>query len=65
MYIGDERLKSEHSLERELLNLGITDGKRYKMKMDDANLLVPDTSYRSGDETPTTLLLLPERTKVF
>lgn len=44
MYIGDPRLKSEHALDRELLSLGITEGKRYTIVVDAD--LTPDTPYR-------------------
>lgn len=44
LHIGDPRLKSEHALDRELLSLGITEGKRYTAVVDAD--LTPDTPYR-------------------
>lgn len=44
VYVGDSRLKSEHALDRDLLSVGITEGKRHTIVVD-TNLL-PDTPYR-------------------
>eukprot|EP00752_Nemacystus_decipiens_P004507 g4115.t1 len=44
VYVGDSSLKSEHALDRYLLNLGITEGKRHTVVVD--TNLVPDTPYR-------------------
>ncbi|CBN79374.1 conserved unknown protein [Ectocarpus siliculosus] len=44
VFVGDSRLKSEHARDRDLLNLGITEGKRYTIVVD--TNLAPDTLYR-------------------
>jgi len=44
IYVGDSRLKSEHALDRDLLSLGITEGKRHTVVVD--TNLIPDTPYR-------------------
>lgn len=44
MYVGDSELASEHALDRELLNLRITEGKRYTTVVNAD--LSPDTLYR-------------------
>ncbi|CAM9763677.1 unnamed protein product [Ectocarpus sp. 12 AP-2014] len=44
VFVGDPRLKSEHARDRDLLSLGITEGKRYTIVVD--TNLAPDTLYR-------------------
>ena len=44
MYVGDPNLNSEHALDRELLSLGITEGKRHTAVVNGD--LSPDTLYR-------------------
>ncbi|CAM9550979.1 unnamed protein product, partial [Ectocarpus sp. 8 AP-2014] len=44
VFVGDSRLKSEHARDRDLLKLGITEGKRYTIVVD--TNLAPDTLYR-------------------
>ncbi|CAM9548555.1 unnamed protein product [Ectocarpus sp. 4 AP-2014] len=44
VFVGDPRLKSEHARDRDLLSLGITEGKLYTIVVD--TNLAPDTLYR-------------------
>lgn len=44
VYVGAPGLKTEFALDRELLSLGITEGKRHSIVVD--TNLEPDTAYR-------------------